>query len=67
MASGGEYQKQSSRDYQGIDLMDQLNSGSNNNEEMPPILGSWNKIYVIVVIHLFVLICLFYFFSETYQ
>jgi len=36
-------------------------------EEKPPILSSWNKIYFFVLLNLFVLIVLFYSFSEAFK
>ena len=47
--------------------MEHLNSDDSINEEKPPVLGSWNKIYLAVLFNLFALIILFYFFSEAFQ
>jgi hypothetical protein len=48
-------------------MMGQLKSEPVNNEEKPPILGSWNNIYFAVMINVAVLIILFYFFSEAFK
>jgi hypothetical protein len=47
--------------------MENLNSNNDNIEEMPPILGSWKKIYLVVLLNLFGLIILFYSFSEAFK
>jgi hypothetical protein len=47
--------------------MEHLNSDDFMTEEKPPVLGSWNKIYLVVLLNLFALIILFYFFSEAFQ
>jgi hypothetical protein len=47
--------------------MEQLNSDTVINEEKPPILGSWKKIYCVVLLNVTVLIILFYFFSEAFK
>jgi hypothetical protein len=47
--------------------MKHLNSDNDIIEEKPPILGSWNKIYLVVLLNLTVLIILFYFFSEAFK
>jgi len=36
------------------------------NDETPPILGSWKKIYAVVLVLHVVLIILFYLFSNAY-
>jgi hypothetical protein len=36
------------------------------NDESPPILGSWSRIYGIVLMLHIILIVLFYFFSQAY-
>jgi len=48
-------------------MMEQLNSDNAVNEEKPPILGSWKKIYFAVILNVIVLIILFYFFSEAFK
>jgi hypothetical protein len=45
-------------------MIDQKNE---TNEEKPPFLGSWNKIYLIVFSELIVLIFLFYLFTRTFS
>jgi hypothetical protein len=47
--------------------MAHLKSDNDMIEEKPPILGSWKKIYLIVLLNLTVLIILFYFFSEAFK
>jgi hypothetical protein len=47
--------------------MEHLNSDEVIIEEKPPILGSWKKIYLVVLINLLVLIILFYSFSESFK
>jgi hypothetical protein len=37
------------------------------NDDKPPFLGSWNKIYWIVFGELIVLIALFYFFTKVFS
>ena len=48
-------------------MTEQSNSEPVINEEKPPILGSWKKIYFAVIINIAVLIILFYFFSEAFK
>jgi hypothetical protein len=36
-------------------------------EERPPIFGTWRKLYLAVLLHLALLIVLFYFFSEAFK
>jgi uncharacterized membrane protein YvbJ len=48
-------------------MMEQLKSDNAINEEKPPILGSWKKIYFAVLLNVIVLIILFYFFSEAFK
>lgn len=36
-------------------------------EDRPPILGSWNKLYIFVLGNLAFLIILFYFFTRYYS
>lgn len=36
------------------------------NDETPPILGSWSRIYAVVLVLHVLLIILFYFFSRAY-
>jgi hypothetical protein len=48
-------------------MTEQLNSDTVVNEEKPPILGSWKKIYCVVLLNVTVLIILFYFFSEAFK
>jgi hypothetical protein len=48
-------------------MKEHMNSDNIFNEEIPPILGSWKNIYLMVLLHLFVLIILFYSFSEAFQ
>ncbi|MGD0038709.1 MAG: hypothetical protein ABSC53_15595 [Bacteroidota bacterium] len=47
--------------------MEHLNSDEVVSEEKPPILGSWKKIYLVVLLNLLVLIILFYSFSEAFK
>jgi hypothetical protein len=47
--------------------MENINSNNILDEEKPPFLGSWKKIYLIVLLNLFVLIILFYSFSEAFK
>jgi hypothetical protein len=46
---------------------DQLNSEDGNTNEKPPILGSWENIYFVVLLNLTAIIILLYFFSEAFQ
>jgi len=39
---------------------------ANPNDESPPILGSWSRIYGIVLVLHLILIVLFYLFSQAY-
>lgn len=39
---------------------------ANPNDESPPILGSWSRIYGFVLVLHFILIVLFYLFSQAY-
>jgi len=45
-------------------MMEQLKSDNAINEEKPPILGSWKKIYFAVLLNVIVLIILFIFFPK---
>jgi hypothetical protein len=36
-------------------------------EEPPPLAGSWGRLYALVVVYLFVLIAVFYAFTETFR
>jgi hypothetical protein len=36
-------------------------------DEKPPILGTWNRLYTVVLILHFILIILFYLFTIKYQ
>jgi hypothetical protein len=47
--------------------MEHLKSDIVIDEENPPFLGSWKKIYLVVLLNLAALIILFYFFSEAYK
>jgi hypothetical protein len=47
--------------------MEQFNLNDTITEEKPAIIGSWNKIYFVVLLNLVVLIILFYFFSEAFK
>jgi hypothetical protein len=47
--------------------MEHLNSDNDVVEEKPPILGSWKKIYLVVLLNLAALIILLYFFSEAFK
>ena len=47
--------------------MEHLNSDEVIIEEKPLILGSWKKIYLVVLLNLIVLIILFYSFSESFK
>jgi len=38
-----------------------------HNDEKPPFLGSWNKIYLLVFGELIVLISLFYLFTKAFS
>ena len=35
-------------------------------DEPPPLLGTWNRVYVAVLLYLFALILLFLWFTETW-
>jgi len=48
-------------------MMEQLNPDNTINEEKLPILGSWKKIYFVVLLNVIVLIILFYFFSKAFK
>jgi hypothetical protein len=48
-------------------MIEQWDSDNVINEEKPPILGSWKRIYFVVLLNVIVLIILFYFFSEAYK
>ncbi|MCX6120011.1 MAG: hypothetical protein NTX44_00125 [Ignavibacteriales bacterium] len=47
--------------------MEHSNADNDIIKEKPPILGSWEKIYLVVLLNLFVLIFLFYSFSEAFK
>ena len=49
------------------EMMEQLNPDNTINEEKLPILGSWKKIYFVVLLNVIVLIILFYFFSKAFK
>jgi hypothetical protein len=36
-------------------------------DEPPPFLGSWPRVYAFVLIWLFLLVCLFYAFARTWS
>lgn len=36
-------------------------------EDNPPILGSWNKLYAMVILSLTTIILLFYFFTKAFE
>jgi hypothetical protein len=48
-------------------ITDQLNSEDNNTNEKPPILGSWNNIYLVVLLNLTAIIIFLYLFSEVFK
>ena len=35
-------------------------------DQPPPFLGTWKRVYLFVVLYLFALIALFYWFTRTY-
>jgi hypothetical protein len=39
---------------------------ANPNDEVPPLFGSWSRIYGFVLVLHFILIVLFYFVSQAY-
>ena len=43
------------------------NEKQQENEKLPPILGSWKKLYLLVIGNLFVLILLFYLLTRSYS
>jgi hypothetical protein len=43
-----------------------MNTEIQSTDEKPPVLGSWKRIYLIVLLNLFAMIILFYFFSEAF-
>lgn len=43
------------------------NKNDFNEEEKPPILKSWNRIYFIVFLNLIILMILFYWFTVTFE
>ena len=47
--------------------MEHLNSDNIVVEEKPPFLGSWKRIYLVVLLNLIALIIFFYFFSKAFQ
>ncbi len=38
-----------------------------NYEEPPPIMGSWNKLYGLVLANLILLIIIFYIFTKVFE
>ncbi len=38
-----------------------------NQEEPPPVFSSWNRLYLLVLVNLFILIGLFYAFTRTFE
>ena len=38
-----------------------------SSEDKPPILGSWNRMYIVVLVAHFVIISLFVFFTKLYS
>jgi hypothetical protein len=47
--------------------MDQDTSTTGAQEEKPPILGSWRRLYGVVLLELGVLIVLFYLFTKAFE
>jgi hypothetical protein len=43
------------------------NDFNNHIEDKPPFLGSWNKIYAVVLGELIILIVLFYLFTKAFS
>jgi len=39
----------------------------NKNEDLPPIAGTWNKLYALVIGELVTLIILFYIFTRIFE
>jgi hypothetical protein len=68
MANANRHRKPYIIDTKGRNqTMEQLNSNTVINEEKPPILGSWKKIYCVVLLNVTLLIILSYFFSEAFK
>lgn len=42
-------------------------NSKNMNDDKPPFLGSWNKIYALVLGELITLIAIFYFFTKVFS
>ena len=42
-------------------------SEDNRSEEPPPILGSWSRLYAAVLLHLAVLVALFWLFAKAFR
>lgn len=40
---------------------------SHEHDDPPPFLGTWKRVYVAVLLYLFVLIVLFLWFTETWN
>ena len=36
-------------------------------DEPPPFLGTWNRLYLAVLLYLFAIILLFFFFTRTFN
>jgi hypothetical protein len=36
-------------------------------DEPPPFLGTWNRLYLAIILYLVVVITLFYFFTRTFN
>jgi hypothetical protein len=47
--------------------MDRNNPPVDSEEERPPILGSWGRLYGVVLLELGVLIVLFYMFTKAFE
>jgi hypothetical protein len=41
-------------------------AGPHDDDEPPPILGTWKRLYTAVLVYLFGLIVLFYWFREAF-
>lgn len=47
--------------------MDQDATTTEAHEERPPVLGSWSRLYGVVLLELGVLIVLFYLFTKAFE
>jgi len=48
-------------------VVNKIKEEPDHTDDTPPVLGSWGKIYSLVVIFLIVLIILFYYFSKAFE